>query len=112
MFIFPLSFYFFFFLMIRRPPRSTLFPYTTLFRSTTDFKAGAHQREVGQQLALVPQPIGKICGRKLANQFQNPRSGAPPKTSAGMPEKTNDGWCAGERDQLLSYFFSSPNLKK
>src|SRR2546426_10870023 len=29
---YPLSF-FFFFLMIRRPPRSTLFPYTTLFRS-------------------------------------------------------------------------------
>src|SRR5207249_11612228 len=29
-----LSFYYtFFFLMIRRPPRSTLFPYTTLFRS-------------------------------------------------------------------------------
>src|SRR5260370_19053401 len=28
-----LSFPFFFFLMIRRPPRSTLFPYTTLFRS-------------------------------------------------------------------------------
>src|SRR3712207_8572218 len=25
----------FFFLMIRRPPRSTLFPYTTLFRSNT-----------------------------------------------------------------------------
>src|SRR3712207_7239709 len=29
-----LMFLFFFFLMIRRPPRSTLFPYTTLFRST------------------------------------------------------------------------------
>src|SRR3989337_3510166 len=28
-----MSFVFFFFLMIRRPPRSTLFPYTTLFRS-------------------------------------------------------------------------------
>src|SRR3712207_8220010 len=27
---------FFFFLMIRRPPRSTLFPYTTLFRSRAD----------------------------------------------------------------------------
>src|SRR2546421_13081071 len=27
---------FFFFLMIRRPPRSTLFPYTTLFRSILD----------------------------------------------------------------------------
>src|SRR2546429_5509982 len=29
------SFFLFFFLMIRRPPRSTLFPYTTLFRSTS-----------------------------------------------------------------------------
>src|SRR5438477_1680980 len=28
--------FFFFFLMIRRPPRSTLFPYTTLFRSHAD----------------------------------------------------------------------------
>src|SRR5258705_9700909 len=28
----------FFFLMIRRPPRSTLFPYTTLFRSAADRK--------------------------------------------------------------------------
>src|SRR2546429_4260025 len=29
---------FFFFLMIRRPPRSTLFPYTTLFRSVVRFQ--------------------------------------------------------------------------
>src|ERR1035437_6780123 len=29
--------FFFFFLMIRRPPRSTLFPYTTLFRSMAFF---------------------------------------------------------------------------
>src|SRR2546426_7008848 len=29
--------FFFFFLMIRRPPRSTLFPYTTLFRSLTNW---------------------------------------------------------------------------
>src|SRR3712207_8364973 len=33
----------FFFLMIRRPPRSTLFPYTTLFRSERD-RAGVRQR--------------------------------------------------------------------
>src|SRR5688572_33354017 len=38
---FPLSFVSFFFLMIRRPPRSTLFPYTTLFRSTPVGCAGA-----------------------------------------------------------------------
>src|SRR6202161_4948329 len=32
----------FFVLMIRRPPRSTLFPYTTLFRSDWRLCAGAH----------------------------------------------------------------------
>src|SRR2546426_12771882 len=37
-----ITFLFFFFLMIRRPPRSTLFPYTTLFRSRAQ-----HARRVG-----------------------------------------------------------------
>src|SRR2546430_9305475 len=34
----------FFFLMIRRPPRSTLFPYTTLFRSRAGAGVGARRR--------------------------------------------------------------------
>src|SRR3712207_9163863 len=34
----------FFFLMIRRPPRSTLFPYTTLFRSETSVQSGFRAR--------------------------------------------------------------------
>src|SRR2546422_8231848 len=38
---------FFFFLMIRRPPRSTLFPYTTLFRSRD---RGAQPRRPACQL--------------------------------------------------------------
>src|SRR3712207_8850251 len=33
----------FFFLMIRRPPRSTLFPYTTLFRSTGSGGSSGHE---------------------------------------------------------------------
>src|SRR5258708_10118416 len=37
----------FFFLMIRRPPRSTLFPYTTLFRSAID-QALLHRPGLGQ----------------------------------------------------------------
>src|SRR2546425_3092700 len=41
----PLSFVFFFFLMIRRPPRSTLFPYTTLFRS---LRHGRRRRRSGR----------------------------------------------------------------
>src|SRR5256885_16652566 len=40
---------FFFFLMIRRPPRSTLFPYTTLFRSKE------MTRKVSAEVDLVHQ---------------------------------------------------------
>src|SRR3972149_2877071 len=42
-----------FFLMIRRPPRSTLFPYTTLFRSK--FKTFAHKRK-----EIIPRVEQKI----------------------------------------------------
>src|SRR2546427_9606476 len=49
----------FFFLMIRRPPRSTLFPYTTLFRSYGDGSYG-----VQLQRAAVPRPpAGRDRGR-------------------------------------------------
>src|SRR5258708_40310745 len=34
----------FFFLMIRRPPRSTLFPYTTLFRSDFDLISNDYEK--------------------------------------------------------------------
>src|SRR5256886_17254887 len=44
---------FFFFLMIRRPPRSTLFPYTTLFRSVVEIrvcrKLDARERRPGRE---------------------------------------------------------------
>src|SRR3712207_7783306 len=40
--------------MIRRPPRSTLFPYTTLFRSE-DAAAEAEAVRAGAQVAPVPQ---------------------------------------------------------
>src|SRR5919199_6340327 len=43
---------FFFFLMIRRPPRSTLFPYTTLFRSAAD----AHVAYTRAYEAAEPEP--------------------------------------------------------
>src|SRR2546430_8913531 len=47
---------FFFFLMIRRPPRSTLFPYTTLFRSCagkcTDLLSFFEKRQLVQTVLL------------------------------------------------------------
>src|SRR5947199_4454282 len=42
--------YFFFFLMIQRPPRSTLFPYTTLFRSGIA-RARVRERKTSRRLA-------------------------------------------------------------
>src|SRR3712207_8645112 len=44
----------FFFLMIRRPPRSTLFPYTTLFRSR-----GVRGREPGRRLHAYLKHLGR-----------------------------------------------------
>src|SRR2546427_2310690 len=52
----------FFFLMIRRPPRSTLFPYTTLFRSA---------REVAQPFGHVADGNGhhrEIAGQRLLDR--------------------------------------------
>src|SRR3712207_7542676 len=40
---------FVFFLMIRRPPRSTLFPYTTLFRSNNDDEEDERQTETEEE---------------------------------------------------------------
>src|SRR3712207_7385212 len=46
--------YFFFFLMIRRPPRSTLFPYTTLFRSERVRRGDEHDaRQVEGHVEVV-----------------------------------------------------------
>src|SRR2546430_11644607 len=43
--------------MIRRPPRSTLFPYTTLFRSSTDDPAPVTEDGLKLPLAPVGRPL-------------------------------------------------------
>src|SRR2546427_12712390 len=54
----------FFFLMIRRPPRSTLFPYTTLFRSQT---------QPSRVRASFLPPAGDIEGVKHGQVIQQAR---------------------------------------
>src|SRR5436190_18444926 len=46
--------------MIRRPPRSTLFPYTTLFRSYRIVRADREVRWVLDRGQLVPGPGGRL----------------------------------------------------
>src|SRR5258708_27400722 len=66
----------FFFLMIRRPPRSTLFPYTTLFRSMASLvdilvavgfsatRTGKTALTFGKKLQEPP----RFCGRKFSTR--------------------------------------------
>src|SRR3712207_9180186 len=48
--------------MIRRPPRSTLFPYTTLFRSLMD-DPGEDQVTLAAKVAFDAAPFGSVIGR-------------------------------------------------
>src|SRR2546425_6401002 len=55
----------FFFLMIRRPPRSTLFPYTTLFRShlralTPHRRNRSDEREVHRKRIVVAELVARL----------------------------------------------------
>src|SRR3989449_3170447 len=54
----------FFFLMIRRPPRSTLFPYTTLFRSA---RRGSVTRRIGRRRSDA-SPVSRAGNRCPASR--------------------------------------------
>src|SRR3712207_8179076 len=76
---------FFFFLMIRRPPRSTLFPYTTLFRS-----------DPGEHLAArVAAPVGAGHRRQLEGLD------ALGARTVGAAAQVHERAVAVERDGLL-----------
>src|SRR3712207_8353094 len=54
--------------MIRRPPRSTLFPYTTLFRSELACLLGGQRLDGRSELAGVPgvDLLGDVPGERVA----------------------------------------------
>src|SRR3712207_8136594 len=58
----------FFFLMIRRPPRSTLFPYTTLFRSAVDVV-------VAEEGDLVGEAAEPVLAEGTAEAVEDERAG-------------------------------------
>src|SRR2546425_7594047 len=62
-------FLFFFFLMIRRPPRSTLFPYTTLFRSPS-----TRSRLLGFHVSFASPRSSRYDGGWLTNPLVVERS--------------------------------------
>src|SRR3712207_7455252 len=84
---------FFFFLMIRRPPRSTLFPYTTLFRSGRRGWAGGARRRAlrgrdGTQEARAAHRserlLGTESGRARAHRDAGRRRPRPDRKSTRL----------------------------
>src|SRR2546421_6359451 len=80
---------FFFFLMIRRPPRSTLFPYTTLFRSLPDARARSAAR------LAVSRQVGRDAMRHVGQSFQLARPDAAGPT--GAVDEADDGRTGSRR---------------
>src|SRR3712207_7350278 len=56
--------------MIRRPPRSTLFPYTTLFRSGDEGGFAPDLESNGAALALIAEAVGR-SGYSLGDQIRS-----------------------------------------
>src|SRR6266540_6579783 len=72
---------FFFFLMIRRPPRSTLFPYTTLFRSLAPVRRVRARRV----------PRGRADERYGARRAHRTRARGAPPDRARLPVQGDRG---------------------
>src|SRR3712207_8424822 len=51
--------------MIRRPPRSTLFPYTTLFRSVDDLPVGGHDGPAREAAESDDEAVAGIAVERL-----------------------------------------------
>src|SRR5260370_24108924 len=63
--------------MIRRPPRSTLFPYTTLFRSPSDLKWALEsptERALLRAICQGPRPLPAVNPGILPGAKPSPRS--------------------------------------
>src|SRR6202522_2046105 len=116
-----------FFLMIRRPPRSTLFPYTTLFRSRNDGHALALDAlgqlddllGVQQQFARseehtseLQSPIHLVC-RLLLEQKRLKRQNRGARNGRAIPRMRKSGKSRlrashGPSNRFSQFFFNNP----
>src|SRR2546422_5112764 len=60
--------------MIRRPPRSTLFPYTTLFRSPFDQRSVGARRVHHEPASVLEEELGVVVGDLWIARRIEPRS--------------------------------------
>src|SRR5579864_4012657 len=128
-----IPFSFFFFLMIRRPPRSTLFPYTTLFRSARRLawtgresrrfpgrsrhagpRSEEHTSELQSHVNLVCRLLLEKKKRELRDlewyamtvKTSTPHRNVPVKT--GETLRAPDGLCLVVLEPRFVFFFNEP----
>src|SRR2546430_11353270 len=71
--------------MIRRPPRSTLFPYTTLFRSRLAGAVGTENRgDPRRELGLEGAQAAKGPGLEARDEHRRPRGPVPDRKSTRL----------------------------
>src|SRR2546427_7469272 len=86
--------------MIRRPPRSTLFPYTTLFRSGKKTRDAPISRRIPRGLRHVAQPRCWLGGRCLCAT----------RAVVAMPFRTYAQGTSGRSEEHTSELQSQSNL--
>src|SRR5690348_17674052 len=69
-----------FFLMVRRPPRSTLFPYTTLFRSLL----------IVDEVHHLPAPTYRAIAEKTAAPWRLGLSATPERSDGGHLDRSEE----------------------
>src|SRR2546430_17454957 len=85
--------------MIRRPPRSTLFPYTTLFRSIAEeCHPTVRGVRAGESVLGAEKPVA--LGTGLARERRLLITGEPPKRAEDR-ERPNPNACTGLAEHLL-----------
>src|SRR3712207_8833339 len=77
----------FFFLMIRRPPRSTLFPYTTLFRSPVAYRDASRLRD--RPLSRHERRLRRVSER-AAREIRPRRTAVRHRRSRRSEEHTSE----------------------
>src|SRR6478735_1959897 len=105
----------FFFLMIRRPPRSTLFPYTTLFRSACAAVAHAdhaprlrggleRDRRSEEHTSELQSPCNLVCRLLLEKKNDRDAGTHRENTRSGVGQRLTK-WSVTRGDIVILFFF-------